>query len=107
MPGCSVPGTLAGLEPVRIVSFSDGGPGSSDGVPLRAVELASPPLQPGARGGQLGYLTSVLAFVRAQRAPFLASSAALQRISPRQVVVRIEFAAPSPLGLLGNDRAAR
>ncbi len=99
--------TLAGLERVQIVSFYDGGPGSSAGVPLRAVELASPPLRPGARGGQLGYLNSVLAFVRAQRAPFLASSATLQRISPRQVVVRIEFAAPSPLGLLGNDGAAR
>jgi hypothetical protein len=99
--------TLAGLERVRIVSFYDGGPGSSAGVPLRAVELASPPLPGGARGGQLGYFTSVLAFVRAQRAPFLASSAALQRISPSQVVLRIEFTAPSPLGLLGIDRAAR
>jgi hypothetical protein len=99
--------TLAGLERVSIVSFYDGGPGSSAGVPLRAVELASPPLRPGAPGGQLGYFKSVLAFVRAQRAPFLASTAALQRISPRQVVVRIEFAAPSPLGLLGSDRVAR
>jgi hypothetical protein len=99
--------TLAGLERVRIVSFYDGGPGSSAGLPLRAVELASPPLRRGARVGQLGHLKSVLAFVRAQRAPFLASSAALQRSSPSQVVLRIEFAAPTPLGLLGSDRPAR
>lgn len=99
--------TLAGMERVHIVAFYDGGPGSSPGVPLRAVELASPPLPRHARGGQAGYLNSVLAFVRAQRAPFLASSAGLQRISRGQVVLRVEFAAPSPLGLLGSSRAAR
>ncbi len=99
--------TLAGLERVRVVGFYDGGPGRSSGVPLRAVELVSPALPRRARGGQAGYLKSVLAFVRAQRAPFLASSAGLQWISRRQAVLRIEFAAPSPLGLLGTSRAAR
>ena len=99
--------TLAGMERVRIVAFYDDGPGSSSGVPLRAVELASPPRPRHARRSQAGYLRSVLAFVRAQRVPFLASSASLQRISRSQVVLRIEFAAPSPLGLLGSNRAAR
>jgi hypothetical protein len=95
--------TLAGLERVRIVAFYDGGPGSSSGVPLRAVELASPRLPRHARGGQVGYLKSVLAFVHAQRALFLASSASLQRIGRNQAVLHIEFAAPSPLGLLGSN----
>ena len=47
--------TLAGLERVHVVGFYDGGPGSSSGVPLRAVELASPALPRHARharGGQ-------------------------------------------------------
>jgi hypothetical protein len=99
--------TLAGLERVHIAAFYDGGPGSSSGVPLRAVELASPRLPRHARGGQVGYLKSVLAFVRAQRAPFLASSASLQRIGRSQAVLHIEFAAPSPLGLLGSNPGAR
>ena len=100
-------GTLAGLERVHILAFSDSGPGRSSGVPLRLVVLASPRLSRHARGGQASYFRSVLAFVHAQRPPFLASRAGLQRISHGQLILRIEFSAPSPLGLIGSNRAAQ
>ena len=90
--------TLAGMQRVYVLAFGDAGPGSSYGVPLRSAELAG---LPQARGGELGYLSSALAFFRAQRSPFLAA-AGLQRASGGQLALRVEFTAPSPLGLLGS-----
>jgi hypothetical protein len=87
--------TLAGGSPVSVVAFSDSGPGASPSAPLRAAELASPP------GAKSGYLPSVLALLRAQQAPYLATSLSLARVDGQEVV-RIEFAAPSPLGLLSG-----
>jgi hypothetical protein len=88
--------TLSAGGPVSITAFGDAGPGASAGVPLRAVELASPP------GAKDGYLASVLALLSAQQAPYLPSSAAIVRLADGRQVVRIEFAAPSPLGLLSG-----
>jgi hypothetical protein len=88
--------TLSGQGLVSIVAFDDSGPGASAGAPLRLAELASPPR------AKSGYLQSTLAFLRAQQAPYLASNLTLARLANGQEVVRIEFAAPSPLGLLGG-----
>jgi hypothetical protein len=96
--------SLAGqrdIPAVSIAGFSDSGPGASPGLPLRVAELASPP---GSADAGRGYLNSVLAFVNAQRAPYLATSASLERLSGGQLGTRIEFAAPSPLGLLGSPQ---
>jgi hypothetical protein len=87
--------TLAGGGPVSVVAFSDSGPGASPGAPLRAAELASPP------GAKSGYLRSLLALLRAQQAPYLATSLSLAR-ADGQEVIQIEFAAPSPLGLVNG-----
>jgi DNA-directed RNA polymerase subunit K/omega len=78
--------TLAASEPLQIIGFSDAGPGASPDLPLRTAEL-----RPAA-----GTAAGALAFARAQRPPYLAARAAL---APGGVVT-IEFAAPSPLGLL-------
>jgi hypothetical protein len=80
---------------VRIVSFGDAGPGADAGVPLRAVEFASPP------GAKSAYLPSVLALLRAQQPPYLGSSM-LTRLADGQQVVQVVFDAPSPLGLLSG-----
>ena len=88
--------TLTHQGPVSIVAFGDSGPGASPGVPLRDVELGSPP------GTASGYLPSVLALLHAQQAPYLPTSAALARLADGQEIARIEFAAPSPLGLLSG-----
>jgi hypothetical protein len=88
--------TLSAGGPVSIAAFGDAGPGASAGVPLRAVELASPP------GAKDGYLRSVLALLDAQQAPYLPNSATIARLADGRQVVLIEFAAPSPLGLLSG-----
>ncbi|HTW02802.1 MAG TPA: hypothetical protein VMF87_21030 [Streptosporangiaceae bacterium] len=87
--------TLAGGGRVSVVAFSDSGPGASLSTPLRVAELASPP------GANSGYLPGVLASLRAQQAPYLATSLSLARVDGEEVV-RIEFAAPSPLGLMSG-----
>jgi hypothetical protein len=88
--------TLSAGGPVSIAAFGDAGPGASAGVPLRTVELASPS---GAKGG---YLQSVLALLNAQQAPYLPNSTTIVRLADGRQVARIEFAAPSPLGLLSG-----
>jgi hypothetical protein len=88
--------TLSGQGPVSILAFGDSGQGASPGVPLRLAELASPPR------AKSGYLQSVVALLRAQQEPYLANSVTLTRLASGQEVVRVEFAAPSPLGLLSG-----
>jgi len=78
--------TLAATEPLDIIGFSGAGPGASPDLPLRAAEFRPAP----------GTADRALAFVRAQRPPYLAAQAAL---APGGALI-IEFAAPSPLGLL-------
>jgi hypothetical protein len=91
--------TIAALShegPVNIVAFGDSGPGAAVGVPLREVEIASP------HRATNGYLQSVLALLRAQLPPFLASTAKLTFLVTGQEVVQIVFDAPTPLGLLSR-----
>jgi hypothetical protein len=88
--------TLSHQGTVSVVAFGDSGPGAGPGVPLRAVELASPP------GAKSGYLPSVLTLLRVQQAPYLPTSVTLARLAGGLQIARIEFAAPSPLGLLSG-----
>jgi len=85
---------LAVQQRVRITAFGDPSPGASHDVPLRGVQLA--PLGSGAAAG--ASLRSVLSFIDAQRQPFQPLRAGLAGSS----AVTIEYAAPSPLGLLGG-----
>jgi hypothetical protein len=80
---------MAANEPLRLLAFGGVGPGASSGTPLRTAELAAP----------AATAQAMLAFVRAQRPPYLAARSALSGGSGGQVL-SIEFAAPSPLGLL-------
>ncbi len=82
---------LAAQQPVRIVAFSDRSPGASPAVPLRGAVIA--PLHAGT-----GLLSSMLAFLDAQQSPFapLTASVAGSALS-------VQYAAPSPLGLLGGS----
>src|SRR6266536_2900876 len=92
---------LAAHDQVRIVAFGGGAPGTSPGVPLRTADLAAPP---GVKGSS--YLLSVRAFLRAQRAPYLASTISITRPARGRPVLHVGFAAPSPLGLLGSGTPA-
>jgi hypothetical protein len=85
---------LAVQQPVRISAFGDPSPGASQAVPLRSVRIA--PLRPGVQAGSR--LRSMLSFVDAQRQPFLPLRAGLVGAS----ALTVEYAAPSPLGLIGG-----
>jgi hypothetical protein len=81
---------LAATQPVHIVAFADAGPGAGPGTPLRTAELAAP----------LATARDMLAFVRAQRPPYLPVRSGLSRGPAGQTLLSVQFAAPSPLGLL-------
>jgi hypothetical protein len=84
---------LAAQQPLRITSFGDTSPGAGS-VPLRGVQIA--PLGSGAKAKDS--LRSMLSFIDAQRQPFQPLRAGLGGSS----VLTVEYAAPSPLGLLGG-----
>jgi hypothetical protein len=86
---------VATAEPLHITAFADSGPGTSPGMPLRAVTLAAMP-----RRGGIGGLRSIRAFARAQRQPFRPASAAITRGRAGPPALTVEFPAPSPVGLL-------
>jgi hypothetical protein len=83
---------LAAGQRMRIVAFSDPSPGANAAVPFRAAEIA--PL-----GGRRGTaLRLALAFFEGQRPPFVPLRT---RIDGNSVLL-VEYAAPSPLGLLSG-----
>jgi hypothetical protein len=86
---------LAAQQPVRILAFGDPSPGASAAIPRRSVELA--PAKAGT--GAAARLRTMLSFVQAQRQPFLPTTAVLVH----QSAISVEYAAPSPLGLLSGD----
>ena len=89
---------LASQHPWKVVAFD----GASPGVPLAQAPFRQVTIS----GPDAGALASSLALVRAQRAPYQPARAAIVRLpggqaAPRsQLALRIEFAAPSPPGLL-------
>jgi hypothetical protein len=86
--------TLAAEQPVRILSFGDPSPGANSAEPLRGMELV--PLA----GGSLARssLRSLLSFLSQQRPPFAPLRASITHSS----ALSAQYAAPSPLGLLGG-----
>ncbi|HEY3651072.1 MAG TPA: hypothetical protein VGL33_24110 [Streptosporangiaceae bacterium] len=87
---------LASQHPWRVVAFGGTSPGVAV-APFRQVIITGP---------DAGDLAASLAMVRAQNAPYQPAQAAIVRLRggqgvPRgQLALRIDFAAPSPLGLL-------
>jgi hypothetical protein len=86
---------LAAQQPLRILAFGDPSPGASAAIPLRSVELAPAT----AAADTPAHLRAILSFLQAQQQPFLPTRAALAG----QSTVSVEYAAPSPLGLLSGS----
>ena len=80
---------LAASHPVRIVSFGESGPDTAM-APFRSAELAETNMQ------------KMLATVGGQQPPFRVAHMQSVRLSAGRPVLRIDFAAPSPFGLLGS-----
>ena len=85
---------LAAQQPLRILSFGDPSPGANAAIPLRSVELA--PAKAGAHAA--ARLRTMLSFLQAQQLPFLP----MQAVLIHQTALSVEYAAPSPLGLLSG-----
>lgn len=88
------------VDPVRILSFGGAAPGASAGVPLLTAVVS------GTSGGTTApaaVLSKLLAFWQGQQAPYLPASAHIVTDAPGPSVLRIQYAAPSPLGLLAAD----
>jgi hypothetical protein len=97
--------SLAARRMVSVVSFGDLAAGASPGVPCRSADLAAPSGMAGPDpAGQVQWMA---AFLRAQRAPYLAANIQTVRLAGGRIVLRIEFAAPSPLGLLAASVQGR
>ena len=90
---------LASQHSWRVITFGDASPGApSTEAPYRQVIIA------GADGrGEAAGLAAALAVVRAQHAPYQPAQVTTVRLADGQTGLRIDFAAPSPLGLLAGS----
>ena len=94
---------LAGLatqHSVRVLGFAAAPAGASPGLPLRTADLA--PAGPGTRQ-QPNSVPSLASFLRAQLPPYRPATITQFRLPGGGAALRVEFAAPSPLGLLGKS----
>jgi hypothetical protein len=91
-------GALATPYHLDITGFGAPAAGASPGVPLRSADISPAP----AGGGRdAATLNSVKRFLLAQQTPFRPAHVTTVRLASGQTVLRVEFTAPSPLGLLG------
>ena len=86
---------LASQWRLSIVAFGDRAPGASPGVPLRSADLA-------VTGGAVGQARQMSAFAHGLKVFFTSARIRAIRLGNGQDVVQVEFAAPSPLGLLNS-----
>jgi hypothetical protein len=93
--------TLAALYPIDVAGFGGPGAHASAGVPLRSADISGAAGVAGARSAVS--LSSLKGFLLAQRAPYLPAEMDTVRLATGQAVLRVEFTAPSPLGLLGTE----
>ena len=91
--------TLAALHPIDVADFGGSGVNASAGVPLRSADISGATGAAGTRSP--ASLGSLKAFLLAQRAPYLPAEMKVVRLATGQAVLRVEYTAPSPLGLLG------
>jgi hypothetical protein len=86
---------LASQWPLSIVAFGDRGPGASPGVPLRSADLA-------VTGDAAGLARQMSAFAQQLQDFFASARIRVVHLANGQNVVQVAFAAPSPLGELGQ-----
>jgi hypothetical protein len=80
--------TMAASQPVQVVTFGDAGPRASADMPLRGAEVT------------VARTAGGTSAARAQRPPYLPAQAAIVRGAAGASVLSLQFAAPSPVGLL-------
>lgn len=90
--------TLAHSHPVDIISFGTSQAGASPGVPLRSAEIAG---APGPGSTPAASVQTLRSFINAQQPPYRPSGIDAVKTASRRTVLRVEYPAPSLLGLLG------
>jgi hypothetical protein len=91
--------TLAALavsHSLNVVAFGGLAPGTSAGVPMREMDISGT----GSPAHSSAELQGIRSFVLAQHPAFLPAQVNLVRLASGGTALRIEFGAPSPLGLL-------
>ena len=91
---------LANGRRLRILQFGTAGPGADPRVPRPSAEIAA-----AGPGPARAELSAVAAFLRAQRSPYLATGISVTRLASGQLVLRVAFGEPGPLGLLSPASA--
>jgi hypothetical protein len=89
--------------PLTVLAFGDPGPGAGAGCPLRFAELAPTGNSNPARSAFT--VRQMIKFLDQQKPPYAPAWAAMARLPGGQAVLRLEFAAPTPLGLLAGGGA--
>jgi hypothetical protein len=89
---------LADQQPVDIAGFATSAPGGSPGLPLRFAYLAAS--DPAAHMTSSAYARALVAIVTREVPPYVPLSLGMVQLPDGREVLRIEFAAPSPTGLL-------
>jgi hypothetical protein len=94
---------MAAKRPIYIVAFNSFAPGADADMPLRFADMTqgSSGRLVGNRSATLAFLRSMTAFLRTQPARYQPLRVQTVRLADGQTVLRIGFAAPSPLGLFG------
>jgi len=90
---------LATMYQVQVADFAAPAAGATAGMPLRAADIA--PAGPGTRQ-RPDTLASLARYLRNQLTPYLPQHITVVRLASGQPVLRVEYGAPSPLGLLGK-----
>ena len=90
---------LATMHRVSVAGFPAPAPGATAGMPLRVADIA--PAGPGTRH-RPNTMGSLARFLRNQLAPYRPAAITVVRLASGLPVLRVEFGAPSPLGLLGK-----
>jgi hypothetical protein len=91
--------TLAHSHPVDIISFGTSQAGASPGVPLRSAEIAG---APGPGSTPAASVQTLRSFINTQQPPYRPSATVAVKTASRRTVLRVEYPAPSLLGLLGT-----
>ncbi len=87
------------MHVVEVVDFPAPAAGASAGMPLRVADIA--PAGPGTRQ-RPNTIASLASYLRAQLSPYRPAHITVVRLASGRPVLRVEYGAPSPLGLLGK-----
>lgn len=89
--------------PLTVLAFGDQGPGAGAGSPMRSAELA--PTGNTDPASSASTVRQMIRFLHQQQPPYAPAWAAMVRLPSGRAVLRLEFAAPAPLGLLAGGGA--